>query len=432
MGERNVQKGLNSLHRLAIGLVSFGLASSGLTLASAAQPHPAVTSDRPPAAKTGHQLPVGEDYGDSALSPFYRWERALPSKSGQLLRLEGLPATHVPRQAAKAFRLLYSSDDWRWKSGQVPVSGALYIPHGKAPKAGWPLVIWSHGTLGVADVCAPSWTGSNQRDRNYIARWLDDGFAVVAPDYQGLGGPGPHPYLLWQAEGRSVLDAGRAALQAGQQIANSVVITGQSQGSGAALGAARLAATYAPELKVKGTIATALVSTLPDGSIPQAAEAIGGAPYYTVYRMMSGSLPDGSPGPDSLLTDKGRLLLAAARTRCDPRVVSQANAITMDNSFTRPIAEIEGMMGVTGAMSPFRTRFPLMLGVGLGDELISPERQKRAVKAICRSGNIVRFRGYPGVRHGDTLTVSANDAVQFARDVLAGRIVETDCRDVGA
>ncbi|MDP1965966.1 MAG: hypothetical protein Q8K93_27640 [Reyranella sp.] len=34
----------------------------------------------------------------------------------------------------------------------------------------------------------------------------------MATDYQGLGGPGPHAYLIWEAERRSVLDGIRAAL----------------------------------------------------------------------------------------------------------------------------------------------------------------------------------------------------------------------------
>ena len=124
---------------------------------------------------------------------------------------------------------------------------------------------WAHGTLGVADRCAPSWAGHKPRDAAYINKWLENGFAVVATDYQGLGGPGPHAYLNWESEGRSVLDAVRAALasQPGK-IANRVVVTGQSQGSGAALGATRIAPSYAPDVGLKATVATGVISTFPD------------------------------------------------------------------------------------------------------------------------------------------------------------------------
>ncbi|OPG75723.1 lipase, partial [Pseudomonas ogarae] len=156
-------------------------------------------------------LPVGPDAGDGALSAFYRWPEAMPALPGALLRSETLAVQPQLPAAAQALRLLYSSTDERWHSGLIAVSGALYLPAGNPPAQGWPLLAWAHGTLGIADACAPSWTGWRDRDAAYINRWLAHGFAVVATDYQGLGGPGPHPYTFWQAEGRSVLDSIRAA-----------------------------------------------------------------------------------------------------------------------------------------------------------------------------------------------------------------------------
>ncbi len=381
-----------------------------------------------PASAGDHMLPVGPSAGDQDLSPIYRWQGSVLTGPGRLLKREPLPADLVPRQASTAERVLYSSIDWRWNSGAVPVSGVIYMPRGKAPRGGWPLVVWAHGTLGVADSCAPSWTGSNPRDRSYIARWLDEGFAVAAPDYQGLGGPGPHPYLQWQAEGRSVLDAARAALHAGLPIANAVVITGQSQGSGAALGAARLAASYAPDLKVKGAIATALVTTFADPKNPAVQAPLGGSPYYLIYRLMTGSLKDGAPPVESFLTNKGKILLDAARTRCDARAVAQANGITMENAFAVPLPQIDAALGLGGAMDPFRTRFPLMLGTGLADELIPAGRQIDTENRLCKAGNSIVLHRYLDTHHGDTLPRSANDAVAFARTVLSGRPVASDCK----
>ena len=40
---------------------------------------------------------------------------------------------------------------------------------------------------------------------------LDAGYVVAATDYEGLGTPGLHPFLVGESEGRSVLDAARAA-----------------------------------------------------------------------------------------------------------------------------------------------------------------------------------------------------------------------------
>jgi hypothetical protein len=30
-----------------------------------------------------------------------------------------------------------------------------------------------HGTVGIADVCAPSWAGRSERDITYLNHWLD-------------------------------------------------------------------------------------------------------------------------------------------------------------------------------------------------------------------------------------------------------------------
>lgn len=378
-------------------------------------------------ARSSGRLPTGPAAGDQDISPFYRWAGALPAAPGRPLRKEAMPADLVPPHAGEAFRILYTSTDGRWNSGILPVSGALYLPQGKAPPRGWSLIIWAHGTLGVADSCAPSFTGANQRDRAYIDRWLAKGYAVVAPDYQGLGAPGPHPYLNWRAEGQSVLDAGRAALRFENRIANRAIVTGQSQGSGAAIGAARLAASYAPDLRVRGVIATALVPTFPGAARPGSTASPGNSPYYLIYRIVGGALPDGSPPAEQYLTDKGKILLQAARTQCNPREVAAREDVTLANAFAVPVNRLEAELGPVGAQTRFRTTFPLMLGTGLADELIPASRQALAVAAICGAGNTVIWKRYPGVKHGETLTVSFEDAEAFAEAGISGRKVRSDC-----
>src|SRR6185312_12808965 len=219
------------------------------------------------------------------------------ARPGVMLREEPIAAQPEMTGAGIAARVLYTSTDLRWHAGIVPVSGTLFLPKGQPPAGGFPLVAWAHGTLGISDVCAASWSGHKARDAVYINHWLDNGFAVVATDYQGLGGPGPHPYLIWEAEGRSVLDAARAALSAYRdKLAPKVFITGQSQGSGAALGATRIAPTYAPDLPLQAAVATGVVSTFPHGPYKAPSTAIG-SPHYLSLLMLGGALPDNVP-PD--------------------------------------------------------------------------------------------------------------------------------------
>ncbi|OAF07210.1 hypothetical protein AYJ54_17945 [Bradyrhizobium centrolobii] len=295
-----------------------------------------------------------------------------------MLREEPLSAQPAITKAALAERILYSSTDFRWHAGIVPVSGTLYLPAGAPPAGGWPLLAWAHSTLGVADSCAPSWTGHKPRDATYIARWLESGFAVVATDYQGLGGPGPHPYLNWAAEGRSVLDAVRAVLAAhADKLATKVFITGQSQGSGTALGATTVAPSYAPDVPLLATVATGLVSTFPDGPCPPAEPFTIGSPIYLTLMMLGGSLPD-ETSVDKLVTEKGGLVLRAARESCtgEMRAIAQKGSVMAENASELSVSDGHEARP-TGARSPGnRTcRF-----------------RAAAASAICRRCRLVRGR----------------------------------------
>lgn len=381
------------------------------------------------------RLPTGPDAGDQALSPFYRWDGPLPARPGVMLREEAQPAQAEIDAAASARRILYTSTDVRWGSGQVPVSGTLYLPQGTAPAGGWPLVAWAHGTLGVADVCAPSWAMHKPRDAVYINRWLKAGFAVVATDYQGLGGPGPHPYLIWQAESRSVLDSVRAALAARPgQIANAVIATGQSQGSGPAIGAALIARDYAPDIQLRGAVGTGVVSTFPGGPYqpPASAAAGGGAPHYTILSLVGGGLRDDAPSVDALVSQAGQPLLAKARSDCSPELSALARQlkVEMAGAFSVPLATLESHRRPVTDMKATRVDVPLLLGTGLADRLIPPQRQYGAVAALCAAGNSVTWKGYPGVGHNGSPHAAFDDALAFARAGLAGQAVRGNCASI--
>ena len=67
--------------------------------------------------------------------------------------------------------------------------------------------------------------------------------------------------LVGVSEGRSMLDAGRAARQIpGIYVAEPTAITGFSQGGHAALWAAQLAAEWTPEQQIIGTVVGAPAS----------------------------------------------------------------------------------------------------------------------------------------------------------------------------
>jgi pimeloyl-ACP methyl ester carboxylesterase len=125
------------------------------------------------------------------------------------------------------------------------------------PEGGWPVLAWSHGTLGVADICAPSFTGHSERDKNYLNKWLAEGYAIVATDYEGLGTPGGHAYLHCRSEANSNIDAVRAARQLEFALSDRWMVMGQSQGGQGALCTGAYVNEREPELDFRGTLATA-------------------------------------------------------------------------------------------------------------------------------------------------------------------------------
>jgi alpha-beta hydrolase superfamily lysophospholipase len=292
--------------------------------------------------------------------------------------------------------------------------------------------VWGHGTFGIADVCAPSWSKPNERDGTFIDAWLRQGYAVVAPDYQGLGTRGVHPYLQRKPEGYSTLDAARAALAAHpKQIANRVILAGQSQGSGAVLNATYLAKGYAPSLNILGTVATALVWRAPGTSNP--AEEITGSDSarYMIMRMMSGGLPDSAPAPDALLTDKGALLRETASAHCSRDLVPVArdNAITSTNAVNIPAEKVMTMLSSLD-MPPGRLTIPIFIGTGRADEAIAPQSQYRTVREMCRRGDRIIWHTYSGVGHSATSISALRDSIPFANALLKGAKPSSTCASI--
>lgn len=377
-------------------------------------------------------LPTGVAAGDRVLSPFYAWTGALPSRPGAMLRMESQPPQAEFTAAGVQQRILYTSTDARWRSGVLPVTGTLYMPKGEPPRGGWPVVAWAHGTLGVADACAPSWTGHRPRDATYLNRWLEQGFAVVATDFQGLGGPGPHPYTFWEAEGRSVLDSVRAAIAAYPgRIANEVVVTGQSQGSGSSIGASRLAPTYAPELRLRATIATGLLPSFPEAryKAPESAPSPDGPVRFSMLRLVGGSIPDGGPPAESLVAAQAQPMLQMARETCvdDMRGYEQQHGLKAGNAFTRDPAVLNALLLKTTEMSLARLPAPLFLGTGLADRTIPPRRQYAAAAALCQSGHPLVWKTYPGITHNGIVNAAFEDELRFVRSVFANATQPSNC-----
>jgi len=382
-------------------------------------------------------------FGDGGVSSFYQLNGSPPRRPGRLIRSEPLEATKLPTSASEGLRLLYSSTSGVGPPRAIAVSGQIYFPKGAEPAGGWPIIAWEHGTTGVADPCAPSWRGFLARDRAYLNRWLDEGFAVVSTDYQGLGTPGPHPYLLYRPEGYSALDGVRAALRAyPDRLRNKIVLVGQSQGSGAALGAAWLAPRYAPGLNLLGVVATGLVVDFvpkpgsPHAPLPVAyddAETLSAAFAMLVVEGTDQSL---HPKIDDrrYMTPAGVRLSEVARTAClgDLFKAAVAQNVTTQDLFTPSLERFEVGKKRASDIPNATIRIPVFAGTGLADTEASLPGQYNAVAAMCDAGTNVSWHRYPGLTHNGTLNASLADSVPFVRDLMNGRAPDSNCRSISA
>lgn len=136
----------------------------------------------------------------------------------------------------------------------------VMFPKTPQPQGGWRTVVWSHGTTGIGDSCAPSNNVLNERFEILAKSLLAAGYVIVAPDYEGLGTSGIHPYLNLESAANSALYAVKAVQEKYKSnFSKSWMSIGQSQGGHASLGIAEYA-NQNPDFK--GAVATAPASSL--------------------------------------------------------------------------------------------------------------------------------------------------------------------------
>jgi acetyl esterase/lipase len=344
---------------------------------------------------------------------FYAVSDPLPSgRPGELIRMTPVPS---PR-GAHAWAILYhstSADD-----RDIAVSGVLVAPDAPPPVDGYPIVSWAHGTTGLADQCAPSrsaFSGSLVEDA-ISAAFVPQGFVVVATDYEGLCVPGPHPYLLGESAGRSVLDAARAARAvSGLTVSNRVGLFGYSQGGHAALWAAQLARSYAPDLDIVGAVATAPVGDLVQIATQWATTA--GEEPYLLSALNSWSIFYGLP-LEPVLTPNGEEARTQVRRRCTGQLDWEAFGSGL---FRRRSRAWRSWLALARANTPGSesVEAPVLVQHGDADILIPIQSSESVVRALCTHGTRAELRVYPGADH-DLLGPGLADAISWIIDTFRG------------
>lgn len=341
----------------------------------------------------------------------------------------------IPGTTKRAYRLRYVTTD---ASGhRTPSTGTLFVPKGRAPRGGWPVISWAHGTSGIGDSCAPSRVGPAmpERDWAYLGTWMRQGYAVVASDYAGLGTRGVHAYLHQRSTAHDVVDMVKAArafaqddLPRASRLSRKWVTIGQSQGGGGAIATASYATEFGGRaLDFRGGVGTgtpayveALVSLPGPGVLP--VDASPALTAYLLYILVGLREVHPELGIDDALTDTGRHFVDLAEHACVVELEEAVAGIAMGDFFTRPLATIPGYVETARAyLGMPETSFeePVFLANGLVDTDVPMETTAAYVAVLRANGADVTFRTYP-TDHNSTMAASLADSVPFVRALFQG------------
>lgn len=349
-------------------------------------------------------------------SAFYDTPATVPDGPGHLIRSE--PYTQAVPEGARGWLILYTTTDLRG----APRVGSAFVMAPADPAPGpAEVVLWTHGTQGADRSCAPTLLPEPLPLAGPIAalhEQLEKGRVLVGPDYPGMGTAGRQGYLIGEDEGRSSLDAVRAAHELGDlELSWRTVVWGHSQGGQAALWTGGLAPEYAPEIELLGVSAAApaadvkgLIGSLSRSLVGQVMGPFAIRAYAETY-------------DDVRVTDyvDPRMLpiYEAASRRCLPEketTVTLLTALTMQGEMYRT----DPATGPLGARldenvptKPITA--PLFIAQGGADPLVLPSVQEGYVRSRCAAGQAMIFREYPGRDH---LSVVADDS-PYSADLLS-------------
>jgi len=382
----------------------------------------------------GHASP-GKPTGGAATAPdvppasFYELPgRLQPGRPGALIRAQAIAGSpQLP--GSRAWAVLYHSRSF--DGHDVPVTGTVLAPPGAAPAGGRPVLAWGHGSSGLADRCAPSRFGFGAggafgpAGNRLLGQLLERGLVVAASDYQGLGTPGLARSAIGLAAGHALLDAARAARQLPDAGASGrVLLAGHSEGGHAALWAAELAPSYAPELQVGGAAGLA-----PGADLATLLRLAGDrpAPLTSAAMLLVAAWSDAYHLPVSVLLPAGRQALGRVRGSCLAELAAGPAVAAVRPTDLLKVAPWPALLerNTPGHQA---TRVPLLLAQGTNDERVAPASNRTMAARLCRAGDRVELRAYPNVDHLGIIDAAGGDLLAWIGDRLASRPARTTCQ----
>ena len=382
-------------------------------------------------AVTVHTVPLS--FGDAPLAPeeyvgpvegFYAAPDPVPAAApGTLLRYQRLADLNVA--GATAYRIMYVSRSLQ--DQPIVVTGTSLVPPGAAPPEGRRLLGMAHGMTGIADQCAPSkFPGATEVA--LTGEFVQAGYLVSMTDFEGLGTPGRHPFVVGESEGRSTLDGIRAARQlpdahGGDRLA----LAGYSQGGHGSLFAGQLAAEWAPELDHVATFAGG-----PGTELDVIAQVVPRLPnlagvFYLAIAGFNAAYPEADLG--RILTPQGIESLAVVDTGCAGSVYAHYAGLDPDTLLQPDYATAEPWVTLTRANNPGHvvTDAPIFVFHSTQDELIPAALSEIMVARMCANGQVVERVAPAAGGHGPATGPAYQAAFDWIEARFAGTPVTSSC-----
>lgn len=330
-------------------------------------------------------------------------------------------------------------------------STLLFVPDGQAPKGGWPVIAWSHGTTTPGNkLCAPSLTdeldggltkdGFNSDYQFEISTLVNAGYAVVAPDLEGLGEAAtvPYPYFNTSSLARSLISGVVAAHKVDGNLSKQYVAVGHSDGGHAVLGVEAYA-DEAPQLEYKGTVAIAPYTSI-DAYVKELAQRAAANPdkasdyrllqNFNVALMTTGlKVIDPSFKASSVMGPDLEAQLKEFTTRCSVPAIGglskamAAKGATFDG-FRQDWASDPKIAAFLAANDPaanptFRLKKPTFISLGPDDAFVFLNTTRALVARLKADGAAVTYNEYPGTDHFTVIRAAQPDTKSFLKQLFA-------------
>jgi pimeloyl-ACP methyl ester carboxylesterase len=293
----------------------------------------------------------------------------------------------------------------------IPTTGLILTPRSNKKNK---VVVWGHGTTGLADRCTPS-TNQNvfwPEARIAVAELLSRGWTVAAPDYPGLGTALPHPYLVGGSEGRSMIDSVKAARNLDAKLSTQYVLDGHSQGGQGSLFANQMAPAYDGNLVLRGSAAIAPVS-----NVDLLAPLIPGTPGqgYLVMGLYGLSAVDPLFNPQSVLAAPAKQKIPVLQSGCLDEILDAyagltAEQLLIDGALPAPVVTKLARYDNPGQTRPTA---PILIVQGTDDDAVPYDITAGPLLAELGDTQPVQFVPLQGATHDTAVIQSAGTVADW-------------------